>query len=995
MWRSPQEILYGDYPPYQSGYFGNYYSDHDHTDLDNNKVTDTAYDLPGEETEDSYSLTFPNFSFTSNNNFYVDDNGSDLTGDGSQSNPWKTIQYAIDRPEVKPGDALTVSPGTYVENIKITKQVWLWADNISGPVVVAGASPEDHVIEVMADYVSIAGFTIYGATGSSGDKAGIHLAPGTDNCQIFVNRLGYYGMPSNAIGIKLTDARHNVIGDNECWNSTTSGIWLSGSIDNQISGNTTHNCQTGIYLSNSGGNNIYTNSFINSAIESVESYNSINSWQSPFEINYAFRGNSYQGFLGNYYSDHNNLDANGDGLADIPYILPGNEAADNRALAVTMAALNNPNPPVVTITSPVDGSVLNIADGAVQFLAAASDPEDGDLSGSVTWHSSIDGDFTSPKKLSIGAHTITATVTDSGGWSATATITLTVNANLTFRAVASEGTVLSGLKVYAFTEAGSYTSKNKTTDANGAAVFDMTEFANGRYKFRLDYLGQQFWSNVVVIPNEKAVTLVIQEAPVTITVGSDSGSLAGIPVYLFSAGDAYLGRSLTTAADGKVVFKLPVTKNFKFRCDYQGYQFWSSIVTAAPDVNVNVLIPHRAVVVNVAAVFNTQQPLSGVRVYLFTSAGAYMNQYRLTDATGSVTFLVPEKGYKFRIDYLNQQYWSDVVVWQNVNVQIPMADALITVSGNGQALAGVKVYAFSATGSYLNLSGSTDANGRFTFRLPAGNYRFRADYLGNQYWSNQAAIIAGQSNPIDISTGGGSFVLTLLKNAQTPLAGIKCYVFNGSGSYLGLNATSDTEGRLSFQLPTGAFRFRADYRGYQFWSDTQNVPAQLSCAFTIPHQDISLTVNSLFQDLSTPMPNLNVYLFTSGGAHLENSTTNAQGACSFNLPNQPYKFRVDYLGVSYWSTVIQWQNTLVEIPMAKAEIQVTAGGQPRQGVAVYVFNKSNAYLNINGTTNAEGKIVFQLPVGEYNFRGDYNSNQYWTGVGQLLADQLRTFLLQI
>ncbi len=76
-------------------------------------------------------------------------------------------------------------------------------------------------------------------------------------------------------------------------------------------------------------------------------------------------------------------------------------------------------PPVVTITAPANGSMFNAGD-AVTFTGTAIDPEDGDISASVAWSSSLDGALgtgasVTTSTLSVGAHTVTAAVTDSGG----------------------------------------------------------------------------------------------------------------------------------------------------------------------------------------------------------------------------------------------------------------------------------------------------------------------------------------------------------------------------------------------------------------------------------------------------------------------------------------------------------------------------------------------------------------------------------------------------
>lgn len=85
--------------------------------------------------------------------------------------------------------------------------------------------------------------------------------------------------------------------------------------------------------------------------------------------------------------------------------------------------------PVVTITNPADGA--SFASGTmIVFEGTAIDSEDGELTGSLSWTSSIDGSFGVGGSISVvlsdGDHTINASTTDSGGGTGSDSISLRV-----------------------------------------------------------------------------------------------------------------------------------------------------------------------------------------------------------------------------------------------------------------------------------------------------------------------------------------------------------------------------------------------------------------------------------------------------------------------------------------------------------------------------------------------------------------------------------------
>ncbi|RJQ79496.1 MAG: hypothetical protein C4519_10935 [Desulfobacteraceae bacterium] len=625
---------------------------------------------------------------------------------------------------------------------------------------------------------------------------------------------------------------------------------------------------------------------------------------------------------------------------------------------------------------------------------------------------------------------------------------------------------LAGTRVYAFTSAGGYTGRHSTTDGEGQVHFDPDLFADGDYKFRVDYLGGQYWSSTIALPGTRSIQVVIPEESVVVTIDTAAGPASGVRVYLFSQSGAYLGLYLTTDANGQVIFNLPVgmsvvfradlygsqywspvtaiaggaanaavvnagggllqvevnkgddrpltgirvylfntggsyldrhavtdddgrvgfnvpAGDYRLRADYLGYQFWSADTQVVTDTSATLSLPHQQIQVMVEGRFEQNaDPLEGIKVYLFSAAGNYMGTMRETDDQGRAKFELPEKAYKVRADVMGRQFWSDEFNWQDPAVSVPMSDARVTVTGAGHPLMNVRVSLFSEANSYLGTYADTDTDGQCLFRLPEGTYRFRADYQGGQFWSANETLTADQFHEIGISTGGGSFAFTILKEDNQPLAGADCYLFNSTGSYLGLHGITGSNGRVAFDLSAGAYKLRVDYLGCRFWSEVVQVPEALSAEMTIAHAPVDVTIRTA----AGPAQNIRVYLFKEGGAYQGlYLVTDDQGRVRFNLPaGAGYMFRADLFGNQYWSDPIV-------VPQAiPGEVLIDTGGGPLQLVVknsaaapmsdlrVYLFSQHQTYLNVYKTTDTSGTVLFDLPQGAFRLRVDYLGYSYWT-----------------
>jgi hypothetical protein len=130
------------------------------------------------------------------------------------------------------------------------------------------------------------------------------------------------------------------------------------------------------------------------------------------------------------------------------------------------------------------------------------------------------------------------------------------------------GTVITDAKVYAFTEGGPYTGSHSSTDFSGTAYFDSDDFSSGNYRFRVDYRGYRFWSDLLPFSGPFSHTHIIPHSEIrfsaTQTYLGEATTLAGLKTYLFSAQGAYLGISKTTDSSGQSIFVLP-DMNYKIR----------------------------------------------------------------------------------------------------------------------------------------------------------------------------------------------------------------------------------------------------------------------------------------------------------------------------------------------------------------------------------------------------------------------------------------------
>jgi parallel beta-helix repeat protein len=185
-------------------------------------------------------------------------------------------------------------------------------------------------------------------TGSSSD--GIYLEDSSNNT------IAENNITANNQGIAFLYSNNNALAGNNITDSLC-GISISGfSNNNTLVGNNIANNSQAMYIDTGSSNLVYHNNFINNSVQ-VELYFAANIWDNGCE--------------GNYWSDYNGADSNGDGIGDTPYVIDADNQ-DNYPLVSPYEYWSNPIPADVNRDMRVD--IRDIAYVCLRFLTTPASP---------------------------------------------------------------------------------------------------------------------------------------------------------------------------------------------------------------------------------------------------------------------------------------------------------------------------------------------------------------------------------------------------------------------------------------------------------------------------------------------------------------------------------------------------------------------------------------------------------------------------------------------
>jgi len=294
---------------------GNWWSNYTGVDSNGDGIGDTSYNISGQNnSKDRYPL-IDSWAGSLNGTIYVDDNNTVGPWLGTQSNPYQTIQNAID--EVFEGDDIFVYAGTYQEKITIDKSLDLTGEDKNTTIIDSGESGT--VVIISADGVNITGFTIQNAgdlTFSSINWANMNGSPAQNSIseyysgiQVSSNNNKIYGniIENNYFGILwLEELSNNNISYNIIKNNDCDGIIIGYSQNNTVRGNNiTNHSWYGIDFGYSSNSNIVENDIIDCLYGGIGIWDSSNMNITENNIN----NNTYCGIV-SPYSSNNNISRN-------------------------------------------------------------------------------------------------------------------------------------------------------------------------------------------------------------------------------------------------------------------------------------------------------------------------------------------------------------------------------------------------------------------------------------------------------------------------------------------------------------------------------------------------------------------------------------------------------------------------------------------------------------------------------------------------------------
>jgi len=392
----------------------------------------------------------------------------------------------------------------------------------------------------------------------------------------------------------------------------------------------------------------------------------------------------------------------------------------------------------------------------------------------------------------------------------------------------------------------------------------------------------------------------------------------------------------------------------------------------------------------------------------------------ITDANGQAVFTLPVGSYRFRVEIDDVPFWSGeenhctIGECRDLIIIVP-EPVYVTVWDGENSIPDQEVFAYQ-DGQYTGYHGTTEADGGFLLRLPEGEYSFKTEYNGHEYWSEGVCLLPGcREATINVNP---SVIVTVLDNLNLQQPGVEVVAFDGE-TETEYSGVTDENGQVQLNLPDESYRFRAEFNGAYYWSGTENhctVPECLSATVNV----ILPVVVTVLDVAESPQAGLTVSAFDGETDTGLSAVTDEDGrAFIANLQAGDYRFKTTYNAVEYWSDVQdhcaipectgasitvgsmgflpstifasvkpttalhpvyalgQSPRPLLAPPNDVTVTVLNTAEEPQEGLTVYAFD-GETYTGFSGITDSAGEVLFTLPDGNYHFSADLNGTAFWS-----------------
>ncbi|MFH1155319.1 MAG: chitobiase/beta-hexosaminidase C-terminal domain-containing protein [Pseudomonadota bacterium] len=299
--------------------------------------------------------------------------------------------------------------------------------------------------------------------------------------------------------------------------------------------------------------------------------------------------------------------------------------------------------------------------------------------------------------------------------------------------------------VYLCSGLGTFLGQSALTNAYGQVYFDLPTGLT--FRFKVDISGVDYWSRTVLIEQGSVNSIVIDAGGGVLDVSvknSDNRPLPGVDLSLFTENRDPLSLHQVTDKKGKAEFTVPRAV-YTVRADWLGHGFWSDTVAVFSNTSIDMILPYRDTEVTVSGTYQGKDsPVVGADVCLCTESGTCFDLCQVSDKLGTANFFIPDRPYRFQAQYMGNHFWSDLSDKNQCSIHIPMAEVLVSVTNSGSTGHGNKkrvVTVFTASGIDLGIRKTIIRGNSVSFRLPAGDYRFRVDYVKQQFWSGTQTFL--------------------------------------------------------------------------------------------------------------------------------------------------------------------------------------------------------------------------------------------------------------